>query len=158
MLDLGAAPGSWTLYAAQKVGVQGKVVAVDRATLSVGVPSHVVAIEADALAYDVEQLKMHGGEKGYDVVVSDMAPRTTGHRFVDQSRSFNLFCRALEIAEQVLRPGGRFAAKIFQGGDFENARSSLKELFVKTRVIKPASVRTESYEIYLVGLERKQKR
>jgi len=157
VLDLGAAPGSWTLYAAKKVGSHGRIVAIDRAPLKIGVGPNVVAIEADALAYDLEELTGLGGTKGFDVVISDMAPRTSGQRFVDQSRSFALFERALEMADHVLRPGGRFAAKIFHGEDFEQARARMRGIFRTVRVIKPASVRSESYEIYLVGLDRKKK-
>jgi 23S rRNA (uridine2552-2'-O)-methyltransferase len=155
VLDLGAAPGSWTLYAAQKAGANGLVVAIDRAPLSVGVPSNVVVIQDDALTYDIDALGELGGDKGFDAVISDMAPRTSGHKFVDQSRSFILFSRALEIAAAVLRPGGRFAGKIFLGEDFENARNQVRELFAKARVMKPSSIRSESYEIYIVGLDKR---
>ena len=155
VLDLGAAPGSWTLYAAKKVGPSGKVVAIDRAPIKVGVSANVHTIEADALAYDLSELASLCGPKGFDVVISDMAPRTSGQRFVDQSRSFALFGRALEMAERVLRPGGRFTAKIFHGEDFEEARARMRAFFTTVRVIKPSSVRSESYEIYLVGLDRK---
>ncbi len=155
MLDLGAAPGSWTLYAADKVGAKGKVVAIDRAALAVGVPAHVVSIEADALTYPIDELSSLGGDAGFDAVISDMAPRTSGHRFVDQSRSYELFSRALEIGAVVLRPGGRFVGKIFQGEDFETARARVRELFVKARVLRPESVRSESYEIYIAGIERR---
>ncbi len=155
VLDLGASPGSWTLYAADKVGAKGKVVAIDRAALAVGVPAHVESIEADALTYPIDELSSLGGEAGFDAVISDMAPRTSGHRFVDQSRSYELFSRALEIGAIVLRPGGRFVGKIFQGEDFETARARVRELFVKARVLRPESVRSESYEIYIAGLERR---
>ncbi|MCP4676638.1 MAG: RlmE family RNA methyltransferase [Deltaproteobacteria bacterium] len=157
VLDLGAAPGSWTLYAAEKVGTGGAVVAIDRASLSVGVPANVTVIEADALACDPNEIRGFGAESGFDVVISDMAPKTSGHRFVDQSRSYALFSRALEIGAELLRPGGRFTGKIFHGEDFEKAREQLRELFTKVKVVRPKSVRSESYEIYLVGLDRKQR-
>ena len=155
VIDLGAAPGSWTLYAANKVGDRGQVVAVDRSALGVGVPSNVVFVEADVFELDAEALRELGGEKGFDAVISDMAPRTSGHRFVDQSRSFELFSRALEIAALTLRPGGRFTGKIFFGEDFEVARNMMRGLFSKERVMKPSSVRSESFEVYLVGLNRR---
>ncbi len=155
VLDLGAAPGSWTLYAAKQVGKKGKVVAIDRASLSVGVPENVITIEADALALDTKELKETTGLAGFNAVISDMAPRTSGHKFVDQSRSFTLFSRALELALELVLPKGAFVGKIFQGEDFEIARNKLRENFTKVRIIKPASVRSESYEIYLVGLGRR---
>ncbi|MCK9460091.1 MAG: RlmE family RNA methyltransferase [Proteobacteria bacterium] len=156
VLDLGAAPGSWTLYASQKVGPSGRVVAVDRAALTVGTPPNTVYVQADALAIDPAALLAAAGVKGgFDAVISDMAPRTSGHRFVDQSRSFELFCRAVAIAAELCRPGGSFVGKIFQGEEFETARGKVRELFEECRVVRPASVRSESYEIYLVGLRRK---
>lgn len=155
VLDLGAAPGSWTLYASQKVGPSGRVVAVDRAALTVGTPPNSVYVEADALSVDPAVLLAAGGVAGFDAVISDMAPRTSGHRFVDQSRSFELFCRAVAIAAELCRPGGSFVGKIFQGEEFETARGKVRELFEECRVVRPASVRSESYEVYLVGLRRK---
>jgi 23S rRNA (uridine2552-2'-O)-methyltransferase len=131
-------------------------VAVDRQPLTIGEPGNVLFLEADVLTLDLADLQaLLIDHKKLDVVISDMAPRTSGHRFVDQTRSFNLFSRALEIAEKLLRPGGRFAGKIFQGEDFETARSNLRALFNQTRIIRPKSVRQESYEIYLVGLNKK---
>ena len=155
VLDLGAAPGSWTLYAAQKVGPKGRVVAVDRAELTVGTPANAVYVQADALAVDPPALLAAVGVAGFDAVISDMAPRTSGHRFVDQSRSFELFCRAVELAQALCRRGGNFVGKIFQGGDFEVARDRVREQFEEVRVVRPRSVRSESYEVYLVGLHRR---
>jgi 23S rRNA (uridine2552-2'-O)-methyltransferase len=156
VIDLGAAPGSWTLYTADRVGPNGLVLAIDRQPLSVGVPKQVLFVEDDVMTLDIEAIEdLLTGEKRVDVVLSDMAPRTTCHRFVDQSRSFNLFSRALEIAKRLVRPGGRFAAKIFQGEDFETARDNVRALFTTVKIVKPRSVRQESYEIYLIGLNRK---
>jgi len=138
-----------------KVGPKGRVVAIDRAELTVGTPANVVYIKADALAIDPPALLAAVGGGGFDAVISDMAPRTSGHRFVDQSRSFELFCRAVELAQALCRHGGGFVGKIFQGGDFDVARERLRAHFEEVRVIRPASVRSESYEVYLVGLRRK---
>lgn len=155
VVDLGAAPGSWTLYAAKKVGLSGTVVAIDRAPITIGVPKNVVTMEASALDIEASSLREYCGEKGFDVVISDMAPRTSGQRFVDQSRSFELFCRALEIGDELLRPGGRFVGKIFQGEDFEAAREKVRQIFNKARIFRPQSIRSESYEVYLVGLDKR---
>ena len=152
VLDLGAAPGSWTMYASDKVGPSGRVIAVDRAELTIGIPPNVTFLQADALAIDPDELGTEVGIERFDSVISDMAPRTSGHRFVDQTRSFNLFSRALEIARSTLKPGGSFAGKIFQGEDFENARDMVRDAFEKARIIRPVSVRSESFEIYLVGI------
>jgi 23S rRNA (uridine2552-2'-O)-methyltransferase len=155
VLDLGAAPGSWTLYASQKVGPKGHVVAIDRAALTVGTPPNVEYIQADALAIDPAELLARVGSTGFDAVISDMAPRTSGHRFVDQSRSFELFCRAVELSAALCRKGGSFVGKIFQGEACETARGRVREQFAEARVIRPTCVRSESYEVYLVGLHRK---
>jgi 23S rRNA (uridine2552-2'-O)-methyltransferase len=156
VLDLGAAPGSWTMLASEKVGAGGLVLAVDKHPLAIGEPGNVLFLEADVLTLDLAELEaLLTDDKKLDVVISDMAPRTSGHRFVDQTRSFGLFSRALEIAEKLLRPGGRFAGKIFQGEAFGTARGGLAALFNQTKIMRPKSVRQESYEIYLVGLNRK---
>lgn len=156
VLDLGASPGSWTLYAAEKVGKNGLVVSVDRVPSAIGNQSNIVTVKADAMTIDPKTLLDLGSTNGFDAVVSDMAPRTSGHRFVDQSRSFALFQRALEIARATCRSGGNFAGKIFHGEEFDNARSSVRDLFDRVRVIRPTSVRSQSYEIYLVGLGRRK--
>ncbi len=154
VVDLGAAPGSWTLYVANKVGPAGHVVAIDRAPMTINLPGHVTTVEANALDFDISQIRSLGDPEGFDAVISDMAPKTSGHRFVDQTRSYQLFARALEIGAELLRPGGHFVGKIFQGEDFETAREEVRRLFEKHKIIRPRSVRTESYEIYLVGLCR----
>jgi len=146
VLDLGAAPGSWALYAAQRVGPRGRVIAIDVQPISVAMPPHVEVRQADAFALE---------EPGpFDVVLSDMAPSTTGVRFTDQSRSFDLFMRALEVAEKTLAPGGTFVGKIFMGEDLPVARAKVRELFRKERLIRPEGTRTSSYEVFVVGEDR----
>jgi 23S rRNA (uridine2552-2'-O)-methyltransferase len=148
VLDLGAFPGSWTQYAASRVGSEGHVLAVDQQEWRGGFPPHVETRTVDVLALTVADL---GGPATYDIVLSDMAPWTTGTRFVDQCRSFDLFMHALNIAEGTLRGDGAFVGKIFQGPDFQNAQKRVQQLFAKSRVIKPDASRRESYEIFVVG-------
>ncbi len=155
VLDLGAAPGSWTLYASKAVGPTGRIVAVDRAELTIGAPANVTYVKADALAIEPAELIALIDADGFQSVISDMAPRTSGQKFVDQTRSYNLFCRALDLSVALCRHGGNFVGKIFQGEDFEKARGLVKEAYVKTRIIRPTSVRSESYETYIVGLSRR---
>lgn len=88
----------------------------------------------------------------FDLVISDMAPKTSGQRHADQYRSYELVMRALELAKVVLKPEGTFVAKIFQGAEFEDARSAIREVFDKVRIIRPKATRDESYEVFLVGL------
>jgi 23S rRNA (uridine2552-2'-O)-methyltransferase len=88
----------------------------------------------------------------FDLVVSDMAPKTSGQRHADQYRSYELVMRALQLTKAVLEPGGAFVAKIFQGAEFEDARNAVREVFGKVRIIRPEATRDESYEVFLVGL------
>jgi 23S rRNA (uridine2552-2'-O)-methyltransferase len=151
VLDLGAAPGSWALYAAKKIGPSGKLVAIDLEPIAVPLPEHAIAIVGDAFALD-DVVAEHGP---YDVVLSDMAPRTTGNRLGDQTKSFELFMHALAVAERLLRPGGAFVGKIFMGEDLPKAKAETKRLFTEERGIRPEGTRATSYEMFLVGLGRK---
>jgi len=152
VLDLGASPGSWSIYAAEKVGLEGKVLGLDIKPPTAAAPANVELREADIYEVTAEDL---GGPESFDIVLSDMAPNTTGVRFTDQCRSFDLFMQALVISEAVLTPGGAFVGKLFQGPDFEAARARLVELFAKHRVIRPKATRSESIEVFLVGQDRR---
>jgi len=152
VLDLGASPGSWTQYAAQCVGREGKVVGIDLNPPRIGLPPHVSFQALDVFKLDaLAEL----GPQSFDVVMSDMAPHTSGQRHRDQFGSYELYMRALEIAGQVLTEGGAFVGKIFQGAELEQARSATRERFKNVRIIKPDASRAESYEIFLVGLGAK---
>jgi 23S rRNA (uridine2552-2'-O)-methyltransferase len=152
ILDLGAAPGSWTQYLATKVGPRGLVVALDLNPLRVKVPSHVRAAELDVLECPLADIVAHGP---FDAVVSDMAPHTSGVREADAARSAELVERAIEIADATLNKGGSFLAKIFQGSDFEHIRGLLRERFDTVRILKPEASRRESVEMFLAGLSYK---
>jgi 23S rRNA (uridine2552-2'-O)-methyltransferase len=153
VLDLGAAPGSWTQYLANKVGPRGLVVALDLNPLKVAVPKHVRAAEVDILACPLSVIAEHGP---FDLVVSDMAPHTSGVREADVARSVELVERVIAIADAALKKGGVFLAKIFQGDGFEEVRASLRERYETVRVLKPEASRKESFEIYLAGLSHKR--
>ncbi len=155
VLDLGAAPGSWSAYASQKIGKKGVLVAIDLQPLtqSLGPNAHIIEGDAYDEAHVTEGLI--GAHAPYQAVLSDMAPNTTGDKATDQIRSFDVFMRALSIAEQLLEPGGSFVGKIFMSGHFPKAKEAVRLAFDKVRVIKPEAVRDVSYEIFLVGLGRK---
>jgi 23S rRNA (uridine2552-2'-O)-methyltransferase len=148
VLDLGAAPGSWTLYAAERVGPKGRVVAIDRQAITVALPSQVRALQLEIEVLDRESL---GETEPFDVVLSDMAPHTSGQRTRDQYLSFELYMQALRVAELLLAPGGYFLGKIFQGPELQQARAATARAFGKARILKPAASRSESFEIYLAG-------
>ncbi len=153
VLDLGCWPGSWLQYLERRVGPNGRVVGIDRKPVEIALGPN-VRVELGDLREVLPELLL-GDLAAFDVVVSDMAPDTTGIRDVDQARSEALFQRALEIALAVLRPGGRFAGKLFQGGDAPRLRASVKAAFGTLRECKPAGSRTQSIERYLVGLDRR---
>jgi 23S rRNA (uridine2552-2'-O)-methyltransferase len=152
VLDLGASPGSWSLYVTQKIGAQGRLVAIDLEPIAVPLPPNATAIVGDALALDNEALAEHAP---YDVVLSDMAPRTTGNRIGDQTRSFELYMRALAVAEALLKPGGTFVGKIFMGEDLPQAKAATRRLFTEERGIRPEGTRATSYEMFIIGLNKK---
>ena len=103
VLDLGAAPGSWSMFAAERIGPSGRLLAIDLKPLEITLPAHATALVGDGLSLENDPL---GTYAPYDVVLSDMAPQTTGNRLGDQTRSFELWMAALRISESLLREGG----------------------------------------------------
>ena len=148
VLDLGCCPGSWMQYAISVVGPHGAVVGIDRNPLPRSVPG-VRALVGDIYTTPDEELL--GSLKAFDVVLSDMAPDTTGIRSTDQARSARLFEEALTRAERLLAPGGAFVGKLFQGPDFDAIRKRLAGRFSEVKVLKPDSSRAQSFEIFLAG-------
>jgi 23S rRNA (uridine2552-2'-O)-methyltransferase len=153
VLDLGCAPGSWLLYAAGLTGNTGRVIGIDKVSVRVNVPSHVTLYTKDILLMDDVFFKSLGS--GFNVVISDMAPSTTGNKLVDNTRSFDLCCRALSIAQMTLTGGGSFVCKIFQGEDFKTFVDSVRTVFKSHKIFKPKSSRKASKEIYVIGIEKK---
>jgi len=153
VLDLGCAPGSWLLYAARLTGERGRVVGVDLNPLKQQLPANVRALTGDVLEPNPELLAALG--TGFNVVLSDMAPATTGNRIVDTARSFILCRAALSIAQDLLLPGGAFVCKIFQGDDFKQFADLVKTLFSKQKIFKPQSSRKASREIFIIGMGKK---
>jgi len=153
VIDLGAAPGSWSMYAAQKIGPRGKLLAIDLSEINVSLGPAAVAVQGDALSLSNDALAMFAP---YDVVLSDMAPSTSGNKDADQARSFELFMRALSVADALGAPAGSFVGKLFMSGDFVAARDALRALFDEVKTIKPEGTRSSSVEVFLVGMKRKQ--
>lgn len=153
VLDLGAAPGSWSKYAHEKIGPSGKLLAIDLSPIAVVLGDNAEIRQGDALALDNQDLALFAP---YDVVLSDMAPSTTGSKVADQWRSFELVMRAIEVAKALVLPGGSFVGKIFMSEDFPKARDALKSAFEDVRTIRPEGTRTTSTEVFLIGLGRKK--
>ncbi len=150
VLDLGAAPGGWSQVARQRVGASGRVVGAD--ILEVAPIEGVDLLTLDMLSAEAPAT-IRGALGGQaDVVLSDMASPTTGHQRTDQIRTAVLFESALEIAEDVLAPGGSFVGKVFQGGASPELLSRLKRTFRDVKHHKPPASRAESVELYLVAL------
>jgi 23S rRNA (uridine2552-2'-O)-methyltransferase len=148
VLDLGCAPGSWLQYARSKVGDSGILVGLDREPLRGDVGGARIVV-GDVLTIDTKELL--GELSAFDVVLSDMAPDTSGIRSQDQARSEALFERALEIATLLLAPGGNFVGKLFQGPEFKKLSESVRARFELGKTAKPASSRQISIEQYVVG-------
>jgi 23S rRNA (uridine2552-2'-O)-methyltransferase len=151
VLDLGAAPGSWSLYAADRVGPSGRVVGIDLSAITIALPAQVRFVQMDINAVDAVALSALGEPGAFDVVMSDMAPHTSGQRHRDQYLSFELYMRALGLAEALLALGGQFVGKIFQGPELEQARAETARVLGKARILKPEASRSESFEIFLAG-------
>jgi 23S rRNA (uridine2552-2'-O)-methyltransferase len=149
-LDLGASPGGWSQYAAGIIGPAGRLVALDL------LPMRPIAgaqfIQGDfGLEATRRELVAHLGERAVDLVMCDLAPNISGNRAVDQARSMGFAEDALALAFEILRPGGGFLVKLFQGEGFEAYVSRARLAFSQVRLIKPAASRPESRENYLLA-------
>lgn len=145
--DLGCAPGSWLQYARTRIGDGGAMVGIDRVAIP-GVPGARLLVGD---VFTVVPADLLGDLPAFDVVLSDMAPDTTGIRHLDQARSEALFERALELATLTLAPGGRFVGKLFQGPDFQKLIALCRSRFATVKVMKPASSRQISIEQYVTA-------
>lgn len=152
VLDLGAAPGSWTLGAAEKVGPRGHVLACDLQTTETTFPDNVTYMQEDVFERSEAFEALLDEMAPFDVVISDMAPRTTGTRFTDQARSFDLCVEALAVADRCLMKGGSFVVKIFMGPDVQELVQAMRQRFAAVKSFKPKSSRAESKETFYVGL------
>ena len=156
VLDLGCAPGGWLQLVAEWVGGGGKVVGIDLQAIRVKLPPHVICLQGDIEDF-IEQPEHLREKLGglAQVVLSDMAPHTSGTRFVDQARLMALVDMAWTCAESLLAPGGHFVVKIFDGPDVPEFRRLLQSAFDKIISVSPKASRKGSIERYFVALQRK---
>jgi len=150
VLDLGAAPGGWTQVAAARVGDTGKVVGLD--ILEMEPIAGAEILHADMLDAETPALLKAALGGPADLVLSDMAAPTTGHRATDHLRTTALLEAALDLAEEVLKPGGAFVGKVFQGGATGDLLARIKKSFSDVKHVKPPASRAESVELYLVAM------
>ncbi len=152
VLDLGASPGSWSQYAGKRIGPQGRIVALDLKPPKEEIPG-VRWIVADVDTLGPEEL-LAGGEL-FDVVLSDMAPNTTGNKNVDAIRSVELARSAFRLAGELLKPKGAAVVKVFMGQEFQELLAEVKSRFARVKSVKPKASLKESREMYLLAWEPK---
>jgi 23S rRNA (uridine2552-2'-O)-methyltransferase len=151
VLDLGCAPGSWTLFVSEIVGKSGFITGIDlkKVNIKINVPHNVVT---DDIFLIKDWNELSGAP--FDVVLSDMAPNTTGRKDVDALRSFRLCEIAMAMAQKYLKFGGHFVCKIFQGEDTQDMINTVKDYFTTCRLFRPNTTRKSSKELYIVGMNR----
>jgi 23S rRNA (uridine2552-2'-O)-methyltransferase len=153
VLDLGAAPGSWTQYASKIVGATGRVVAVDLQPIRCS-EGNIITLQQDAFDSLPEGLLP---AEGFQAILSDMAPKTSGHRELDHMRSMALVEQALNTAMRLLTREGTFFCKVFQGKDLPAFVEQCKKAFDVVKLIKPKGSRSESVEIFVLCSKKKEK-
>ena len=150
LLDLGCYPGSWSQYGIQKVGPKGELVGIDLTRPDRLSSPNFKFVQADVLTLDIELLGREAGSK--DVILSDLAPQTTGIQSTDISNSMSLAKRAYDIALALLKKKGHFVCKAFEGEDLKPFRSEVSTRFSQVRLFRPNATRKGSREIYIIGL------
>lgn len=151
VLDLGAAPGGWLQILARQVGSKGLVVGVDLQPIG-QLGSNVKTLVGDLREEETIQALRELREGRYDAITSDMAPKTTGIKDVDEARSVELVRLALELCEELLEAGGSFVAKVFEGAEFPRLREEIREQFEEVKLVRPEATRGRSVEIFVVGM------
>jgi len=151
VLDLGCAPGSWLLYISQEVGKQGKVVGVDIEEIKIPPKDNIVFIKKSIFDLEKSDLDYLDLKDKFEVVVSDLSPKTSGVKLLDSGKSFELAEKSFEVAKSVLLPGGNFVCKIFQSELSEELFKKVKNSFDFAKRIKPKAVIKKSSEIYIIG-------
>lgn len=150
VVDLGAAPGSWSQYVTEKLKGRVRIIALDLLEMD-ALPS-VEFIQGDFREDDVlQELEAALGDERADLVISDMAPNISGNKVVDQPRSMYLAELALDLARQVLKRNGSFICKVFQGEGFDEFIRAARTSFGKVKTVKPKASRAGSSEMYLVA-------
>ncbi len=154
VIDLGCSPGSWLEYAVKKVGKKGCVFGIDLKKVSKTFPQNTKIIQGNIFDFERVEEEIRSSNflpEKFDVVMSDMAPNTSGQKDIDAYKSAELCVQALKVADVFLKTGGNFIVKIFMGEDFKTFLDAVKISFDKHKVYKPKSSRAESKETYIIG-------
>jgi 23S rRNA (uridine2552-2'-O)-methyltransferase len=150
VLDLGCAPGSWMMYISRTIGSEGRVIGVDIEDLKMPLAANMRFVKKDIIELGLDDFSEFN--KGFDIVVSDSAPKTTGVKTADVVNSVILANKALALAKLVLRPGGKFVCKIFEGELAEEFFEEVKKSFEFVKRFRPKAVSKGSREFYVVGM------
>ena len=154
VLDLGCCPGSWMQYISSEIGPNGLVVGVDQTQLTMSLANNMRFIHSDIYKLEQDQFSEYASK--FDLICSDMAPKTTGIKGVDTERSVQLCMQALYLASQSLKKGGSVLVKVLQGAAQDQLVKQMKDQFVSLKRMKPKSSRSESKEIFFIGTNQKQ--
>ena len=150
VLDLGAAPGGFLQILAEVVGETGLVVGVDLEPIRPLGKAWVKTAVVDLLAPEAIGQIRALSQKPFDLVTSDMAPKTIGIKVTDEARSLDLCRMAMRTADELLKLGGSFVTKVFMGGDFTLFRDEVKRRYTRVEIVKPKATREHSYEVFVV--------
>lgn len=153
VLDLGCSPGSWLQYIVSRVGPEGLVLGVDLEAPKISLAHPLYFVPGDVLSLDFEAIQAQSPY--FHVIVSDLAPKTSGIKGVDQERSLELAQKAWDAAQKLLAPQGHFLVKIFEGPDTGSLAAQIKQAFRQFHRVKPAGSRSASKEYYLLGLGKR---
>jgi len=149
VLDLGCSPGSWLLYISKIIGANGMVLGLDEEDIKIKNAANILFVKKNAMEAEACDLKRVAE---YQAVVSDLAPKTTGIKEVDEALSLQLAERALEIAKSVLATGGNFVCKIFEGGGVDDFFKKVAAIFKTAKRLRPKAVPQGSKEFYIIGI------
>jgi 23S rRNA (uridine2552-2'-O)-methyltransferase len=154
VLDIGAAPGSWSLFVLKKLQGKGELIGIDLQSISIQPKQkNYQFITGDFFNTEVqEKLK---GLGLYDLILSDAAPATTGNRTIDGARSYQLVDEIIDFSLRILNPKGSLVVKVFQSGDEKKLLEKLKSHFTNIKSLKPKACRKNSFETYFIGLGKK---
>jgi 23S rRNA (uridine2552-2'-O)-methyltransferase len=160
ILDLGCVPGSWLQYVAKKLSHKGAALGIDLSPIKEKIHPKVKTVVEDCFTLTDDKIRNYMGDlvsdfTYFDVILSDMAPKTSGIKHVDQIRSITLAYHALNLAERLLKPDGHVVIKVFDSAEVNELIDRMKNLFKTVKQMRPRSVRAPSKELYVVGMYKK---
>jgi 23S rRNA (uridine2552-2'-O)-methyltransferase len=154
ILELGAAPGSWSEYTSKIIGNNGLILGIDLKERPKKIADNAPFIQGDVFEIELSTYRQYA--QNYSGIISDMAPNTTGHKNTDHLQSVGLCEKSLYLSLQLVKKGGYLLVKIFQGSEFESFISKMKTHYKNVSILKPNSSRKESREIFILGLDKKE--